>query len=326
MGGCERALNTTSRPQGGTAGGRGECNLLSPLRKLTTNACPPIDCLPCGERNEALAAKYTFSVDGRDPLPSLYCRKLRTSDTVQVAGSIWAWPHHFTNTPHFKAYKRLVEGACASKSISSTRECSVLSLSDIPQATTHEGSTTPGSGATPSHPPGIANPSWWGSARAVPPAVLSGLGTKAGSGRWVSLKLTPSWSCIPVAISGSEETHTAWLLASTMSARPLPAGSETGRRTAGSAPSCSWRTDPPPLSRRGSKCNLHSPWGIPFLDSMSALRDRGCALLWWRGSDNPPRAGDPLPVCTEPWSERRLVIYLRDHRHDVGAYQYMLEF
>ncbi len=87
-GGCERALNTTSRPQGGTEGGCGGCNLLAPLRILTTSACLPIDCPHCGERNEAIAATYTFSVDGRDPLSSLHCRKRRTSYKEQVAGSI----------------------------------------------------------------------------------------------------------------------------------------------------------------------------------------------------------------------------------------------
>ncbi len=55
-GGCEGALNTTSRSHGGTEGGRGGSNLFAPLRKLSTMACLPIDCLPCGERNEAMAA------------------------------------------------------------------------------------------------------------------------------------------------------------------------------------------------------------------------------------------------------------------------------
>ncbi len=41
-GGCERALNTTSRSQGGTEGGRGGCSLFAPLRKLTTMASLPI--------------------------------------------------------------------------------------------------------------------------------------------------------------------------------------------------------------------------------------------------------------------------------------------
>ncbi len=227
--------------------------------------------------------------------------------------------YYFTNTPHFKAYKCLVESARASECVSSTRECRVLSLSDIPEAATHEGFTTPGTVATLSHSPGIVHPSRWGSARVVPPAVLSDLGTKAGSassGRWVSLKLAPPWSCItPVTVSWSEEMHTVWQLAITMSARPLPAGSETGRRTAGSAHSRSWRTDPPPLSWSSSKssepdswCNLPSPWGIPFLESMSARGsgDRGCVLLWWRGSGNPPIAGDSLPACTELWSVRCL--------------------
>ncbi len=73
--------------------------------------------------------------------------------------------------------------------MSSTRECRALSSSDIPEAATHEGSTTPGSGVTPSRSPEIADPSWRGSARAVPPEALSGPGTKTGSaisGRWVS--------------------------------------------------------------------------------------------------------------------------------------------
>ncbi len=55
----ERALNTTSRSQGGNEGGRGGCNLLAPLRKLTTSTCLPINCPPSGERNEAIAATYT---------------------------------------------------------------------------------------------------------------------------------------------------------------------------------------------------------------------------------------------------------------------------
>ncbi len=65
--------------------------------------------------------------------------------------------------------------------MSSTRECRALSSSDIPEATTHEGSTTPGSGATPNRSSEIADPSCRGSARAMPPAALSGPGTKAGS-------------------------------------------------------------------------------------------------------------------------------------------------
>ncbi len=248
-----------------------------------------------------------------DPLSSLCCRKRRTSDTVQVAGSIWTSQHHFTNTPHFRAYKRLIEGARASESVSSTRECRALSSSDIPEAATHEGSTTLGSGATPSHSPEIADPSWWGSARAVPPAALSGPGTKAGSassGRWVSPKPAPPWSCItPVTISWSEEKHTAWLLASAMSARPRPAGSETGRRKAGSAHSRSWRTDPPPLSRSEYKSSEPTRGATSTLPEESRSSkacpprgsgDRGCALLWWRESDSPPIAGDLLPACTEP--------------------------
>ncbi len=106
--------------------------------------------------------------------------------------------------------------------------------------------------------------------------------------------------------------HTAWLLASAMSARPFPVGSETGWRTAGSAHSRSWRTDPPPLSRSGSKSSEPTRGAIStLLEESPSLKacpprrsgDRGCALLWWRGEYRPPIAGDPLPACTAPWSE-----------------------
>ncbi len=83
-----------------------------------------------------------------------------------------------------------------------------------------------GFGCHPKRSSEIADPSWRGSARAMPPA-LSGPGTKAGSassGRWVSPKHLFFFSFF---------LYTAWLLASAMSARPPSAGSETGRRTAG---------------------------------------------------------------------------------------------
>ncbi len=120
------------------------------------------------------------------------------------------------------------------------------------------------------------------------------------------LAVTPphSWSCItPVEIYWFEETHTAWLLASAMSERPPSAGSETGWRTAGNAHSRSWRTDPPPLSRAGSKSSdptqgatstlleeslfLKRVSGQPFrrLGMCAALMERkwrlrACTKLW----------------------------------------------
>ncbi len=59
------------------------------------------------------------------------------------------------------------------------------------------------------------------------------------------------------------------------------------------------------IIRTDSGCNLHPPWGIPFLKSMSAPRFRRpgmCAALMER-KYGPPIAGDPLPVRTEDWSE-----------------------
>ncbi len=101
-----------------------------------------------------------FSVDGNDPLSSLCSGKLRTYDTVQVVGSIWAWLFH--KHSHFEAYKCLVEGFCAPMSV---RDCKAPIFSDTPEAITHDGSIVPGSCATPSPPPGIAYTSCRGSAR-----------------------------------------------------------------------------------------------------------------------------------------------------------------
>ncbi len=147
---------------------------------------------------------------------------IRNGASSQIDMSI---QQHYTNTLHFRAYKRLVEGVRTSESTSSTWECRALSSSGIPEAARHEDTTTPGSGATPNRSLEIADPYWWGSGRAVLPAALSGPGTKDGSassGQWLSPKPPLSWSCItPVAIYWLEETHTAWLLASAMSPRPL---------------------------------------------------------------------------------------------------------
>ncbi len=59
------------------------------------------------------------------------------------------------------------------------------------------------------------------------------------------------------------------------------------------------------IIRTDSGCNLHSPWGIPFLESMSALRFRrpGCALLRWREKYGSPIAGNLMPVRREVWSK-----------------------
>ncbi len=74
-GGCERALNTTSWFQGRNEGGRGGCSLCCPLKKthhhgVFTERLPALR-----GTNAAMAVHIDFSVDGNDPLSSLYCGK-----------------------------------------------------------------------------------------------------------------------------------------------------------------------------------------------------------------------------------------------------------
>ncbi len=69
-------------------GGRGGCSLCCLLKKthhhgVFTERLPALR-----GTNAAMAVQIDFSVDGNDPLSSLYCGKLRTYDMVQVAGSI----------------------------------------------------------------------------------------------------------------------------------------------------------------------------------------------------------------------------------------------
>ncbi len=75
--------------------------------------------------------------------------KLLTRDSSPV--SISLSQHHFTNTPHLRPYRHLVESARDSVSMSSRWEGRVLRSSRTPKATPHEGSTSPGWGAISCH-------------------------------------------------------------------------------------------------------------------------------------------------------------------------------
>ncbi len=150
------------------------------------------------EKERSNGRNIDFSVDGNDPLSRLCSGKLRTYDTVQVVGSIWAWLFH--KHSRFWSIQTSCRGCSRSHECASMRDCKAPISSDTPEAITHDGSIVPGSSATPSRPPGIAYASCRGSVKAVPPAVPSSLGTQAGSGRWVSMMLIPPWSLItPVA-------------------------------------------------------------------------------------------------------------------------------
>ncbi len=133
----------------------------------------------------------------------------------------------------------------------------------------------------------------------------------AGSGWRVSLKLAPPWSCIkPVAIFWSEDVSVclssgewdreknSWqctfsLVMDRSTSAPCR-GSKSSKPTLGAT---STLLEESPSSKA---CPPHGSG------------DRGCALLWWRGSDNLPIAEDSLHVCTEPWSEWWLIYKTTD--------------
>ncbi|ROL45125.1 hypothetical protein DPX16_22934 [Anabarilius grahami] len=105
-GGRERAFSTSTKSHGGTEGGRGGCypSEKSDHQRMLPNRLP----LNPGMKQDNISH---ISVDGRLPLSNLCCRKRITSDTGQLAGSISFSQHQFTNTPHLRADKRLVDGA-----------------------------------------------------------------------------------------------------------------------------------------------------------------------------------------------------------------------
>lgn len=104
--GRERAFNISARSHGGIKGGHGGCN---PPEKSDHQHEHP-DQLPINQGTE-IAASYIFSMDGRLPLSSLCCRRRKTSNTGQFARLIFLSQHHFTNTPHLRVYRCLIEGA-----------------------------------------------------------------------------------------------------------------------------------------------------------------------------------------------------------------------
>ncbi len=270
----KRALNTTSRPQVGLQVGTGGCNLLAPLRKLTTSTCLTIDSPPSGEWKEPFHKHSPFqSIQTPRRVCLAHENVGRSAPLISPKQPDMKAPQLQVQVPHQTAHLRLqILPGRVRPGRRHQKICQVQG-------------------------PRLVQP-------------VRGIDYHRST-------LLP-WSCItPVAIYWLEETHTAWLLASAMSAHPPSAGSETGRRTAGNVHSRSWRPDPPRLSCSGSKSSkptrgaTRGATSTLLEESPSSKacppcgsRDWGCALLWWRESESPPIAGDSIHACTELWFVR----------------------
>ncbi len=149
--------------------------------------------------------------------------------------------HHFTNTPHFKAYKCLVEGVRTSESMSSMWKCRALSSSDIPEAD----------------------------------------GAKNSRQCAFSLMANRSTSAVTCRVK---------------------------------------------IIRSDTRCNFHSPWGIPLprKSICPAVQETGDV----RCSDGEKGTAPCLyRALDHKFSYKEaLVIYARNHRHFVGANQFMQLF
>ncbi len=89
--------------QEGIRGGLEGFNLLAPLRNLTMRSCFPRDRPSTASLWAAIAATYTFKVEGDSLRSNLSCRKESTTPIVHLRGSSRREEHQFANRLHFSA-------------------------------------------------------------------------------------------------------------------------------------------------------------------------------------------------------------------------------
>ncbi len=94
---------TIERSQEGIRGGLGGFNLLAPLRNLKMRSCFPRDRPSTASWWAAIAATYTFKVEGDSLCSNLSCRKESTTPIVHLRGSSRREEHQFANRLHFSA-------------------------------------------------------------------------------------------------------------------------------------------------------------------------------------------------------------------------------
>ncbi len=91
------------RSQEGTRGGLEGFILLAPFRNLTMRSCFPRDRPSTASWWAAIAATYTFKVEGDSLRSNLSRRKKSTTPIVHLRGSSRREEHQFTNRLHFSA-------------------------------------------------------------------------------------------------------------------------------------------------------------------------------------------------------------------------------
>ncbi len=200
--------------------------------------------------------------------------------------------------------------------------------------TTRQDSTTPASGAKLNRSLEIADPSWWGSGRAVPPAALSGPGDQGWFGQFGAVSITKAPSSLIVHNTSGNILigGNAYSLAAgqcDVCTSPF-SGEWDGAKNSGqcafslvanrSTSAVPYRVQ---IIRTDPRCNLHSPWGIPLPQKSicPAVQETGDV----RCSDGEKvkvpclyRALDRTSLYKEA-----LVIYVRNHRHVVGTNKHM---
>ncbi len=94
---------TIERSQEGTRGGLEGFILLAPFRNLTMRSCFPRDRPSTASWWAAIAATYTFKVEGDSLRSNLSCRKESTTPIVHLRGSSRREGHQVANRLHFSA-------------------------------------------------------------------------------------------------------------------------------------------------------------------------------------------------------------------------------
>ncbi len=94
---------TIERSQVGIRGDLEEFIPLAPFRNLTMRSCFPRDRMSTASWWGAIAATYTFKVEGDSLRFNLSCRKESTTPIVHLRGFSRREEHQFANRLHFSA-------------------------------------------------------------------------------------------------------------------------------------------------------------------------------------------------------------------------------
>ncbi len=333
-GGSDSPSRTTARSQVGTLERAAGLILHAPRRKRTTSWCLPRGPTSKGAWKAAMAATYTFSVDGVRPAEKRSWRNSSTEATGQLTGSNPRSLHHVENTFHFKPYNLLVEGALELSMVSITPADKPASRYRAPSGARPTVSTALAEGEKLCPLPETADPSSEGSATAGLPGVTWCLRTIPGPARmglpaidWPLLS-GPSPELPGAERSGEKRTGVA--SATSVPWRPTPAGLDAWEKTTvDSGSSLETRTNPLPLGRT-SRIST-SPLGVksPFPWPQPLPRQDVCSPILFPGDiHRSERRQFPLgpqedlvrQSAKRARPQTPLMVQIRDHWHIVCSY------